>query len=66
MVHLRVTRESREEVAPILWEDNYFSLLPGESRTVGARYEERARGGRAGVLQLEGFNVTPASEPIEK
>jgi hypothetical protein len=33
MVHLKITRgEGGEEVVPIYWEDNYFSLLPGEQR----------------------------------
>jgi exo-1,4-beta-D-glucosaminidase len=63
MVHLRVTREDGEEVAPILWEDNYFSLLPGEERTVGATFGEEP-GPKAGAVRVEGFNVTEASLPL--
>ena len=28
--------EEGDEVLPVLWEDNYFALLPGESREVAA------------------------------
>lgn len=32
MVHLQVNKgKDGEEVLPVLWEDNYFSLLPGEA-----------------------------------
>jgi exo-1,4-beta-D-glucosaminidase len=63
MVHLRITR-GEEEVAPILWEDNYFSLLPGETRTVEAKFGQEWSGAKAGVVHVEGFNVTPASVPM--
>ena len=34
MIHPRVTRgKGGEDVTPIIWSDNYFSLLPGESRS---------------------------------
>jgi exo-1,4-beta-D-glucosaminidase len=58
MVHLRVIRgEGGEDVTPILWDDNYFSLLPGESRTVAAKFERSAAGGQGPVLMLDGWNV---------
>jgi exo-1,4-beta-D-glucosaminidase len=39
-VHLKATRNG-EEVLPVLWEDNYFPLLPGETRTVTAKFPGR-------------------------
>jgi len=61
MVHLKITRgKGGEEVVPILWEDNYFSLLPGESRTVKARYDLPTLGGKEPVLAVEGWNVARA------
>ena len=64
MVHLRVTRgKSGEDVVPILWEDNYFSLLPGKKREVSASYDVRALGGAAAVLEIDGFNI--ASQTIQ-
>src|SRR6266404_656797 len=39
MVHLRVTKgNAGEDLTPILWSDNYFSLLPGEQRDVVTIY----------------------------
>ena len=65
MVHLRLTRgKSGEEVIPIFWEDNYFSLLPGESRNVSARYDLPALGNQAPALVLDGWNIAPAEISI--
>jgi exo-1,4-beta-D-glucosaminidase len=64
MVHLRVARsKDNTEVTPILWEDNYFSLLPGEQREVSATYFNDALAGGSGILQVEGFNV--AKQTVE-
>jgi exo-1,4-beta-D-glucosaminidase len=58
MVHLRVTRnKGGTDITPILWEDNYFSLLPGEQREVTATYPSSALTGDSAVLGVEGFNV---------
>jgi exo-1,4-beta-D-glucosaminidase len=58
MVHLRVTRgKGGEDLTPILWEDNYFSLLPGEKRAVTAKFDAAALEGKGPVLILDGWNV---------
>ncbi len=62
MVHLKITRgKGGEEVVPILWEDNYFSLLPGERREVTAKYDLSALEGKEPVLAVDGFNIAPQS-----
>jgi len=62
MVHLRVTRgKGGEDLTPIFWEDNYFSLLPGESRIVTAKFDPSSLGGKEAVVELDGWNVTPAT-----
>src|SRR6185503_16190926 len=39
-VHLQIKQGRTERsVLPVIWEDNYFSLMPGESREVSARYK---------------------------
>jgi exo-1,4-beta-D-glucosaminidase len=64
MVHLRAARgKDNTDVTPILWEDNYFSLLPGEQREVSATYLNDALAGGSAVLQVEGFNV--AKQTVE-
>jgi exo-1,4-beta-D-glucosaminidase len=65
MVHLRLTRGKRgEEVVPILWEDNYFSLLPGEERSVTAAYDVSLLRGRDPGLEVDGFNVVSSSHQV--
>jgi exo-1,4-beta-D-glucosaminidase len=61
MVHLRVTGgKSGDDITPIFWDDNYFSLLPGESREISAHYNAAASG-KDPVVELDGFNVSPAT-----
>jgi len=58
MVHLRATRnKGGKDITPILWEDNYFSLLPGEQREVTATYSSSALAGDSAILEVEGFNI---------
>jgi exo-1,4-beta-D-glucosaminidase len=58
MVHLRVTRgKDGEDATPIFWQDNYFSLLPGEHRTVTAKLDPAALEGKEPVVVLDGWNV---------
>ncbi len=65
MVHLRVAKtNSGEDVVPIFWDDDYFSLLPGEKRRVSARFESPKSGGTDLVLTVDGWNVAPASIPL--
>ncbi len=50
-----------QEILPVLWEDNYFSLLPGERRELTATYRAKGLAGAAPVVEVEGWNVTGAS-----
>jgi exo-1,4-beta-D-glucosaminidase len=54
---LQVTGKGGEEAVPVLWEDNYVSLLPGETRTVTATYRVRDLGGAAPSVVITGWNV---------
>jgi exo-1,4-beta-D-glucosaminidase len=61
MVHLRFTRgKGGEDVTPIFWSDNYFSLLPGEKKTVTVRFDSAALFGATPDLVVDGWNVEPA------
>jgi exo-1,4-beta-D-glucosaminidase len=55
-VHLRVTGGGDEDILPILFDDNYFPLFPGEQRTITARFDARPTSGSANVV-VEGWNV---------
>ncbi|MFL5636015.1 MAG: glycoside hydrolase family 2 protein, partial [Gemmatimonadaceae bacterium] len=56
-VRLQVTGGRGEEALPVLWEDNYVSLLPGETRTLTATYRVRDLGGAPPRVVVTGWNV---------
>ncbi len=65
-VRLKINKSTTgDEVLPILWQDNYVTLLPGESRQIKATYFISDLGGASPVLQivpyLSNVSVTPAS-----
>jgi len=51
-----------QEILPVLWEDNYFQLMPGETREVTALYNAQDMAGRCPQVEIGGWNVTGASE----
>jgi exo-1,4-beta-D-glucosaminidase len=65
MVHLRFIKgKEGEDLTPIFWSDNYFSLLPGEQKEVTAGYDAARLGGKAAVLEVDGYNV--AAQSVEE
>ena len=59
-LRLKVLRATdREEVLPVLWEDNYFALLPGETRQLTATYPAKVLGQATPVVEIKGWNVKP-------
>jgi exo-1,4-beta-D-glucosaminidase len=62
-LRLQVKREASEnEILPVIWEDNYISLLPGEKREVTATYRASALGANAAgrpdaVVEVKGWNA---------
>lgn len=56
-IHPRLTNSNQSEVLPTFWSDNYFSLLPGESKTVRATVDKNdVSAGRPG-LHITGWNI---------
>jgi exo-1,4-beta-D-glucosaminidase len=63
-VHLSVVNDKGgDEILPVLWDDNYISLLPGESRVVVARYSSAATGDPL-RLDVNGWNVDSKSTGV--
>ena len=57
-VRLKVNKGERgDEILPVVWEDNYISLLPGETREVGATYRASELGTAKPVVEVSGWNV---------
>jgi exo-1,4-beta-D-glucosaminidase len=64
-VHLQIKQGSSERnVLPVVWQDNYISLLPGERREVTATYQVKDLGKAAAWLKLESWNSSPVRIPL--
>jgi exo-1,4-beta-D-glucosaminidase len=66
LLHAQLTKnDSEEEIAPVFWNDNFVSLLPGEDRTLTVDLPSRNRGGIQ--LRVDGWNVAPiTAKPAAK
>ncbi|MGA8037965.1 MAG: sugar-binding domain-containing protein [Candidatus Acidiferrales bacterium] len=49
------------EILPVFWEDNYISLMPGETRELTAQYVPDAAVFGGVELRVTGWNVDPAT-----
>lgn len=57
-VELELYRPGTEElVAPVFWDDNFITLLPGEQRALRAYYTREDAGGADPVLKVRGWNA---------
>jgi exo-1,4-beta-D-glucosaminidase len=57
-VRLKVNKGAHgEEILPVIWQDNYFALLPGEKREVTATYRAAELGAEKASVDVSGWNV---------
>jgi exo-1,4-beta-D-glucosaminidase len=57
-VRLKVDKGPKgEEILPVIWEDNYISLLPGEKREITATYRASELGTAKPAVEISGWNV---------
>jgi exo-1,4-beta-D-glucosaminidase len=64
-VHLQIKQGSSDrDVLPVIWDDNYLSLLPGERRAITATYKLKNRGGRPAFLKVQAWNSPPIVIPL--
>jgi beta-galactosidase/beta-glucuronidase len=58
MVKLKVVRiKSRERILPVIFSDNFVSLMPGEKRTITMELEDADTRGEKPDVAIEGFNI---------
>ena len=55
--------DREDQILPVLWQDNYISLQPNESRVVVARYAPGKLGSNA-ELRVGGWNISPETIPL--
>ena len=66
-VHLGIRHKNETaEILPVLWDDNYFELMPGESREISARYLSAATLDGSPELIVDGWNIERVALPLEK
>jgi len=64
-VHARLTKgKDGDDLVPVFWDDNYFSLLPGEEKSVSATFDASELNGKEPALEVEGYNVAPETLKI--
>jgi exo-1,4-beta-D-glucosaminidase len=57
-VRLKVTKGPQaEEILPVIWQDNYISLLPGEKREITASYRTSELGMARPTVEVSGWNA---------
>jgi exo-1,4-beta-D-glucosaminidase len=56
-VRLKLTKGNGDEVLPVLWQDNYISLLPGEKREISATFRTTDLGPAPARVEVQGWNV---------
>jgi exo-1,4-beta-D-glucosaminidase len=57
-VRLKVNKgRGGDEILPVVWQDNYISLLPGEKREVTATYRAQELGAAQPVVEVSGWNL---------
>jgi exo-1,4-beta-D-glucosaminidase len=56
---------SKDPVLPVFWEDNYFSLLPGEKKVLHVEYDIKNLDGQKPVLKIDGWNIKAIEKEIK-
>ncbi len=65
-IHLQIKQGPNDRnVLPVIWQDNYFSLLPGESREVTGIFRIKDSPGPASVA-VESWNGPSLLVPLVK
>jgi exo-1,4-beta-D-glucosaminidase len=63
-VRLAINDANGDEVLPVFWRDNYAELMPGESKTITARYPSWIKLKSGAKLEVGGWNIEPAAISI--
>ncbi len=57
-VHLTLLKgKDGADVKPVLWEDNYFELMPLEKREIAATFHRKLLGGTPSYIKVDGWNL---------
>ncbi|HEY6806533.1 MAG TPA: glycoside hydrolase family 2 protein [Pyrinomonadaceae bacterium] len=66
-VQLQIKKGRTDEpLLPVVWQDNYVSLLPGETKTLTASYDVKGLSSEPLTLVAEGFNSSRVTVALKK
>jgi len=57
MIRLNLKTPDGEQVLPVLYDDNYFHLMPGERRTIRVSWHPRDARAQQPDVEVTGFNI---------
>ncbi|GAA6396547.1 discoidin domain-containing protein [Solibaculum mannosilyticum] len=62
MTRLKVMKgDTEQRVLPTMYDDNYFALVPGETKVINIQFDTEDAEGYEPTLKMEGFNTTAAT-----
>jgi exo-1,4-beta-D-glucosaminidase len=65
-IHARATKgPNGDDLVPILWSDNYFSLLPGEEKSITASFATSDLAGSEPSLTIDAYNAALTTVSIQ-
>lgn len=59
-----IRSDSKDLVLPVFWEDNYFSLLPKEKRSVKVEFNAEDLNGATPILAIAGWNIKKTEKEL--
>ena len=64
-VHIRVLKEKgADDILPVIFDDNYLLLAPGESRTIDCSFDTQYAGSGEPYVLVSGWNVDAANSKV--
>lgn len=57
--------DAKDLVLPVYWDDNYFSLLPKEKRSLKVEFDAKNLDGATPVFAIDGWNIKKAEKELK-
>lgn len=61
MIRLNLKGDDGEQILPVIYSDNYFHLMPGESRTIDVEWKVEDTRGCKPIVEVTGMNLSKAT-----
>ena len=58
MIRLNLKGDDGEQILPVIYSDNYFHLMPGESRTINIEWKNEDTRGCQPIVEITGMNFS--------